>query len=214
MRVTPYAQCRRCVFSIVNQRVPGGGWLCAAALDYGLQRRRLCLRRYAIGSCSYVFLKHCCASPVPPLQVAFFIYRRIKKRRKASARVAADPAPPTNPYQPYQANPAWPLYAGGGYGSPALPGTVLAKHPPFFTEAHREAAMQRSYSDPPPSSSNGVYRKPIMPGPVAQFYEGTAPPLQTPPPSARNAGRAAAAPPMSAAHAAKSSSPKPMSRRK
>ncbi len=160
-----------------------------------------------------------CASPVPPLQVAFFIYRRIKKRRKASARVAADPAPPTNPYQPYQANPAWPLYAGGGYGSPALPGAVLAKHPPFFTEAHREAAMQRSYSDPPPSSSKGVYRKPVMPGPIAQFYEGTAPPLMmTPPSSARHSPAVSSpsspSPALAANRSPQKSSRKPDFRRK
>ena len=158
--------------------------------------------------------------PLPP-EVVFFIYRLIKKRRKASARVAVLPLDPSNPYpsnpypsNPYPANTAWPLYSAGGYGAPALPGTVLAKHPPYFTQAHAELGIQRGGSDPGPSSAKVFYKKPTVPGPTAQFYEGTAPPLQTPPPSARNAGRAAAAPPMSAAHAAKSSSPKPMSRRK
>ncbi len=124
-----------------------------------------------------------------PPQVAYFIYRHIKKRRKASARVGALPAPSSLP-QPYQANAAWSLHA-------PPPGVVLAKHPPFFTQVHRDAeiaGMTRSNSDPTASSPHGVYRKPMMPGPIAQFYEGTAPPLaMTPPSSARQQGKAASA---------------------
>ncbi len=155
--------------------------------------------------------------------VFFFIFRSIKKRRKASSSVAADTSAP-DPHQPYQAQPAWPLYAAGGYGAPAPAGMVLAKHPPVFAQPHRAAGVQRGFSDPGSGNSKGIYSSSFaVPRSVAQFYEGTAPPLSaTPPPSARQASAASSPIPAAAAPApsyaakgsAKKSNLKPNSRHK
>jgi hypothetical protein len=145
--------------------------------------------------------------------VTFVVYRIIKKRRKAMARVAVDPGPACNAYQP---SATWPLYAAGGYGAPDHSNVVLAKHPPFFTEAHLHAGIKRGASDSGPNVAKGVYKTPVMPGAIAQFYEGTAPPLVvTPPPSARRASNAVS--PSSASSAVRNQSqqkihPKPQSR--
>jgi hypothetical protein len=143
---------------------------------------------------------------------AFFIYRLVKKRRKAAARVAVDPALPPGSYQPDPFNPAWqhpPPYVAGGYGAPSFsspPGMVLAKYPPFYTAAHHNAGIKK----PAQGYQPAVYSTaPAMPGLVPHFYDGTAPPLApTPPPSARQSPKPPAA----------SSSPtapqKPVGRRK
>lgn len=144
------------------------------------------------------------------------MYRFIKKRRKASSRVAAHPpAPPCDAYPPTA---AWPPYAAGGYGAPCPSNLVLAKHPPFFTEAHLHAGIRRGAPDAGPKVAKGAYKTPAMPGAVAQFYEGTAPPLVvTPPPSARQPNKAVS--PSSASSAARNQAqhdipPKPLSRHK
>lgn len=145
------------------------------------------------------------------------MYRIIKKRRKASARVAVDPSPPCDAYPP---SAAWPPYAAGGYGapSPSNSNVVLAKHPPFFTEAHLHAGIRRGASDPGPKAAKGAYKTPAMPGTVAQFYEGTAPPLVvTPPPSARQPNKAvypSSAPSAARSQVQRDSPPKPLSRHK
>jgi len=146
-----------------------------------------------------------------PSTVFYFVYRSVRKRRKASASVAADPSPAPDPYQPYQAQPSWPFHP-----NPAFPGAVFAKHPPVFSDSPRQAGMQRGFSDP--GVATGLYRAPAVPGSVAHFYEGTAPPLfVTPPPSARPSSKAAAPIPAasdSAKAPSKRSNLKPTSRHK
>ncbi len=172
-----------------------------------------------VGECSLAHLalrlKQNNANPLPST-VFYFVYRRVRKRRKASASVAADPSPAPDPYQPYQAQPSWHLHTSAGYSAPAFPGTVFAKHPPVFSDSPRQAGIQRGFSDP--GVARGLYRAPAVPGSVAHFYEGTAPPLfVTPPSSARPSSKAAAPIPAasdSAKAPSKRSNLKPTSRHK
>jgi hypothetical protein len=122
-----------------------------------------------------------------PLSVSFFIYRNIKKRRKASSRVGVDPGPSLDANQPFPTNPTLPFSAAGGHQAASPLDLVFAKYPPYYTEARRDIDIKFWNPEPEPAAAKSLYRAaPAMPAPVARFYEGTAPPLTiTPPPSAR-----------------------------